>query len=240
MRSTRSIYGITRNSFQLLVYDAETINHLCRSNGKQDISVHGRGINDLSEKIIGNPYHKAWSDILKRCYSETWLKDSKNAFDIGNSVCEEWHKYSNFKSWMMHQVGHREGRVLTKSILTPHNKVFSPDFCIFVPRPVKNLFNHGPPRRIDYPMGVFKDGDKFSAQVLKDGKRTNLGRFHSPKTAHAVYMVAKAEIILYTSQKHLTAFPYDERAREALKHLAHTIVTRIAEPDYNPKDEKLW
>ena len=74
------------------------------------------------------PFYRRWVHMLERCYSERYQE--KKPTYIGCTVCEEWLRFSNFKSWMETQDW--EGKHLDKDLLVEGNKIYSPDTCILV------------------------------------------------------------------------------------------------------------
>lgn len=99
--------------------------------------VYGVGINDADYVVKDCLYYRRWKDTLRRCYSPNY--HVKNPSYIGCIVGKEWHRFSNFKQWMMTQDW--EGKELDKDILCPGNKVYSPDSCVFVDKEVNELFS---------------------------------------------------------------------------------------------------
>jgi hypothetical protein len=99
--------------------------------------VYGIGINDADYVVSNCLYYRKWKQMMRRCYSPNF--HIKNQSYVGCSVCEEWHRFSNFKSWMMQQDW--EGKELDKDILFPGNKVYSPDKCVFIDKKVNELFS---------------------------------------------------------------------------------------------------
>ena len=74
---------------------------------KKNKKIAGVGINDADYKISTTdangktklcPYYMVWSSMLRRCYSPASL--IKDPTYKGCSVIEDWHTFSNFKSWM--------------------------------------------------------------------------------------------------------------------------------------------
>jgi hypothetical protein len=139
------------------------------------------------------PYYKRWSDILKRCYSEKY-QASKLTY-IGCSVCEDWLTFSNFKSWMEQQDW--EGKHLDKDIIKRGNKVYSPEFCVFVGRIVNVFMNSNAAKRGEYPLGVSWDNRKNSFIGLCCNpftkKQERLGYFNCPNEAHKAWKARKHE-----------------------------------------------
>ena len=78
--------------------------------------------------------------MLKRCYSKKCQK--KQPAYKGCIVCEEWHNFQNFAKWYEENYYDVDGErmCLDKDILVKHNKIYSPDTCIFVPETINLLF----------------------------------------------------------------------------------------------------
>lgn len=72
--------------------------------------------------------YMAWSNMLKRCYSEKSLISSPEY--AGCSVCEEWHNYQEFKEWF--NSNFVDGLQLDKDIIKEGNREYSPSTCKFV------------------------------------------------------------------------------------------------------------
>lgn len=154
--------------------------------------VRGVGINDLA--IAGNEkiYH-IWSGMLQRCYDKNY--QIRNPSYMGCSVCKEWLKFSNFKTWVLTQEW--EGKQLDKDIINPSNKVYSPDTCFFVDQNVNTLLTHSKATRGKYPIGVdFKKSyGKFRARVGRFGGKYFEKYFDKSNQASKWYNKTKSEII---------------------------------------------
>lgn len=112
------------------------------------------GINDLNEavKVDGKllPFYVTWRNMLCRCYS-TKFQLTKPTY-VGCTVCDEWKYLSNFKKW--YDENYVDGFALDKDILFEGNKIYSPEFCRFVPAYLNSLLiDHGNARG-DLPLGV--------------------------------------------------------------------------------------
>lgn len=100
------------------------------------------------------PYYVSWVSMLRRCYSES-VKKTRKTYE-GCITCDEWHLFSNFKSWMEQQDW--RGKELDKDILGS-GKLYSPDSCCFVEPCVNNFIASfsRPARKGGLPMGVRYD-----------------------------------------------------------------------------------
>lgn len=130
---------------------------------KSNKLVAGVGVNDadypivrFGETVNGRkkrewicPYYKTWSAMLNRCYRnpvQTAYKDT--------TVCDEWHTFSSFKSWM--ETHEWEGKELDKDLLSENN-VYSPSTCIFIPGWLNAYLIGGKPEHPTHLPGIFYD-----------------------------------------------------------------------------------
>jgi hypothetical protein len=134
---------------------------------------------DKNGKQIRCPFYVRWKSLIHRCYSPTaWKQTNKNGY-LKNAqyeyctVSEEWHTFTNFKSWMESQDW--EGNHLDKDILFPGNTVYGPDTCIFVPPHINTMLVDQKPGK--YPPGVrFHSKYKiFFISIRINGKKTSKG-----------------------------------------------------------------
>ena len=168
-----------------------------------------KGLNGKTSKM-----YSAWSGMLKRCYSENYL--DQNPTYVGCSVDPQWHDLQNFAEWYKEQYK-EDGWCLDKDILMPHNKVYSPDNCCYVPQEVNKAVKLGHTDRTKLPVGVVAQtgacGVKFIAQIhigRQYGKC--LGVFDTPEEAHLVYCYAKEKHI-----KNLAEVKYSKVLRQDVK-----------------------
>lgn len=81
-----------------------------------------------------------WKNMLRRCYDEKEHKRSPTYIDC--EVSEEFHNFQNFGEWDNDNFYIVEGQrmCLDKDILVKHNKIYSPENCIYVPQTINSLF----------------------------------------------------------------------------------------------------
>jgi len=181
-----------------------------RSYGKRR-SIYGVGINDAdymtgihsdhpenkTGKELFCPFYNTWRGMLRRCYSEKEHKRSPSYKQC--SVAPEWHLFSNFKSWMEKQDWN--GKHLDKDLIVPGNKVYGPEFCIFVHQNINALICDSAASRGNLPLGVRLNGGSFTAQVGDGlGGQIHIGSFKKLNDACYAYLAAKAEIVMNLAQ----------------------------------------
>ena len=172
--------------------------------------IYGIGINDAdyivtyknyaTKKRITCPYYRRWFDMFRRCYSTKYHIKKPTYIDC--TVCDEWLVFSKFKSWMIHQDWHV--MELDKDLLFPGNKIYGPEFCIFISQELNTLLVDSAASRGQYPLGVnlHKITGKFVSQCSVNGERKHLGLFDSPELASLAYRRYKSAIIIEISNQY--------------------------------------
>ena len=192
--------------------------------------VYGVGVNDLGyrvhvqEDVTENggkrirktvfqcKFYTAWTDMLKRCYSEKSL-ESRPSYS-GTSVCSEWLSATAFKKWMEQQDW--RDKCLDKDIIAPGSRLYSPETCAFVLQATNKFVTARDACRGDYPIGVhlFKPTGKYRAACRNPftGKHEHLGYFSTPEEAHEAWRKRKHELAQLVAARES-----DIRVVEALK-----------------------
>lgn len=193
---------------------------------KRSKLIHGVGINDADyvtqrkfkdengvARVEYCSFYQTWINMLKRCYSSSY--QAIETTYIGCSVCEEWKRFSSFRRWMVSQKW--EGMQLDKDHAYPGNKIYGPEFCVFIPQALNLFLNDQRRQRGDWPVGVSwsRRDKKFKAQCCDPFIGTNvcLGLFKCPDEAHEAWR----------RRKHRHALKYadmqtDPRIAEALRN----------------------
>ena len=157
-----------------------------------------------------------WSNMLKRCYSDSYKKKQPTYKDC--AVSENFKSYEYFYEWCNEQIGFdNEGWQLDKDLLIKGNKVYSEYSCVFLPREINQVLVKRESSRGEHLIGVSWDKrDKaFVAQVSKNkGKREYLGCFNTELEAFKAYKKAKEVIVKEQAEKWKGKI--DERAYNAL------------------------
>jgi hypothetical protein len=168
--------------------------------------LYGVGINDADYNITKSiradgrskiiwmcPLYRAWSNMLLRCYSERHRDKSPSYADC--YVTSEWHRFSSFRAWALTQPW--EGNEIDKDLLVKGNKIYSPDFCIFISQKLNCFLTDHAAGRGKWPLGVclYCNGKKFLAHCNNPntGKCEYLGGFLSPAAAHEAWRRKKHE-----------------------------------------------
>ena len=191
--------------------------------------VYGVGINDADYVVVINeelgyvdgkrkrkevwrcPFYMTWVNMLVRGYSEKLKLKYHTYKDC--TVCEDWLRFSNFKSWMEAQDW--EGKQLDKDILFIGNKLYSPTTCAFVSAHVNKFVLDSGSVRGDFKIGVNRraDNGKFMSRCCNPftGDRELLGHFTDEQAAYEAWLDKKLQ-----HAKALAALQTDERVAKAL------------------------
>ena len=197
LSTPRLVYGVGINDVDYAVEKKETIGYV---GGKQ------------KQKLIwACPYHRAWKNMLKRCYSDKF--QDKNPTYKGCTVADDWLTFSVFKNWMEAQ--NWEGMQLDKDLLFADNKIYSAEACVFVTQMVNSFTIDSGASRGEWLIGVYwdKEKNKFKSPCSNPftKKQENLGYFSSELEAHQVWLKRKLELAY-----ELAAIQTDERVAKAL------------------------
>lgn len=193
---------------------------------KRKEPVYGIGINDVDDFVVVDgrqttSYH-VWADILYRCHTTKGHLDCPAYTDC--YICEEWKRYSNFKTWF--DKNYIEGYQLDKDILVKGNRVYGPDTCCFVPNDINMLLAKSRKKR-DYPTGVHKHSqcNRYTAQMSVGNQNQYLGLYKTVEEAFAAYKEAKEAYIRALASKHY-----------AQGHLAYNVYEALMNREINIDD----
>ena len=103
---------------------------------------------------------------------------------------------------------------MDKDIIYFGNKVYSPEFCIFVSQQVNSLFIDHKNRRGEWPKGVSYDSRRnlFLATCSIRSKRKHIGYFNSSDEAKSAYNLFKSSHIKDVAEENID----DKRLYDAL------------------------
>ena len=87
-----------------------------------------------------NLAYKYWISMMERCYSKDF--QNKHSSYIKSTVCEEWHNFQNFAEWFYENYYEIKGEKmqLENNILMKGNMIYCPEYSIFAPVRINNLF----------------------------------------------------------------------------------------------------
>lgn len=188
-------------------------------------SIYGVGINDadyvIAPKVSGRQvvchFYSTWKSMFVRSYSKKY--HSKQPTYVECSVADDWHRFSEFRKWMINQAW--DGMALDKDILCFGNLVYSSETCVFVPRFVNNCFAVG--SRKGMPFGVcapekMKESPRPFSACGSDryGKTIHLGHYSSAKYAHAAWQVYKIQSMRECLDKYSSTANADARVSTAI------------------------
>lgn len=182
--------------------------------------VYGWGVNDAdyvvkpksptTGKGVVCPAYNRWVGMLERAFCPKC--HVRQPTYVGTTICEEWRSFMAFRAWYLAQeaeLGDLTDLAIDKDILTPGNKHYSPENCVFVPQSLNSLLNHYGARLGAYPKGVafHKPSGRLQAQVCENGKGRYLGLFDTPEEASLAYRKAKMRLVLQEADKYKASRP---------------------------------
>ena len=146
--------------------------------------------------------YEIWHSMLKRCYDPYII--NKQLTYQNAIVCKSWHNFQNFAEWCKENYYEipNERTELDKDIIKKSNKIYSPEYCSFVPKSINCLLTKSNNARGCCPIGVCFDKNKYKSQINIDGKRKHLGYFSAPIDAFGVYKKAKEKYIKVMANKY--------------------------------------
>ena len=161
----------------------------------------GEGKYKTRENGKATRVYSTWNSMLQRCYNEKCQE--KNPTYKNCSVTEEWYNFQNFAEWYYNNYYEIEGErmCLDKDILVKHNKIYSPDTCIFVPQTINVLFTKSDETRGDSVIGTTLDYGKYIVQCSMINPKTGkskceyLGTYDTETEAFQVYKYYKEKNI---------------------------------------------
>lgn len=162
---------------------------------------------------VSQTYH-TWRGMIRRCYSAK--AQLRNPTYTGCIVSDDWHDFQGFAEWWANNEFSDLGYDLDKDILTPDNKVYSPDTCVFVPQEINKLLLFSRANKGELPQGIYlhKPTGRYRAQISVDSKRMHLGLFDDVDDAYQAYKEAKESNVKHVAERWRNKI--DERVYHAL------------------------
>ena len=147
------------------------------------------------------PEYESWRGMLLRSYSPSYILKYPTYTDV--SVCPEWHNFQVFAEWWHRQwYANEEGFDLDKDLILTGNKIYSQEYCSFVPHSINKLTNLQPSSRGFLPLGVTQSGLGWQARVSMGEKYVVLGHFTTVQEASRVYREAKESYVKSMADKY--------------------------------------
>ena len=157
----------------------------------------GEGKYKVSENGKNTRAYKTWNHMLERCYNEK--NRHKNPTYKNCNVSEEWHNFENYAKWYYDNYYEVEGETmeLDKDILFKHNKIYSPETCIFVPKTINSLFVKRQNSRGESVIGATPKNGRYQVQCniinpkTSKSKKEYLGICDTQEKAFEIYKYYK-------------------------------------------------
>ena len=161
----------------------------------------GEGEYKARENGKNTRIYNVWHNMMQRCYDRKYHE--KHPTYINCTVSEEFHNFQNFGMWDKDNFYQIEGQqmCLDKDILFKHNKIYSPETCIYVPQTINKLFIKNDNIRGDSLIGTTLYNDKYIVQcrLLNPGtgksKLKYLGLYDTQEKGFEVYKYYKEKNI---------------------------------------------
>ena len=170
---------------------------LSNPNHPKTLGVGFMGIGPYVAKRAGKmtKEYTLWFHMLQRSTDEGRKSSSVPKAYHDKSTDPQWHNFQEFAEWCQWQVGFKNsGWELDKDLLVKHNKVYSPDTCVFLPNEVNCFLIRRESVRGDNPIGVhyFRRDGYYLAQGSFGGAATErIGEFKTSTEAFLAYKERK-------------------------------------------------
>ena len=161
-----------------------------------------------------NIYTK-WKNMIERCYNEKFHQ--RQPTYIGCYVSDEFKDYSKWREWYDKYPYKQDDWQIDKDLLIKGNKVYSEDYCVFLPKEINVVLTKRTALRGEYLIGVswHNTNKAFVAKVNKNkGNPEWLGSFNTEIEAFNAYKQAKESYIKEVADRWKDRI--DPRAYEAL------------------------
>ena len=149
--------------------------------------------------------YKTWKEMIGRCYCPS-ISSYKNYGKQGVTVCSEWLNFQNYAKWYYDNC-YDESFVIDKDFLVKGNKIYSPNYCCFIPSEINSAITLRNRNRGDTPVGVRIKNNKIIAQINYMNKKKHLGTFDTIEEAFAVYKKEKEICLKEYADKYKSILP---------------------------------
>jgi Fe-S-cluster formation regulator IscX/YfhJ len=158
--------------------------------------------------------YRMWNSMLQRA-SVKYIEQRPSY--AGTSVDPAFVRFADFAAWAMQQVGwDADDAQLDKDLLCKGNRVYGPEFCVFLPLRINSLIITNASRRGELPVGVRKarTHGKYEARVNNSGVKIGLGTHTTPEAAFLAYKAGKEALLRRVAEQYRDNL--DPRAYAAL------------------------
>lgn len=154
------------------------------------------------------PQYIRWSNMFRRCYCADYY--NKHTTYKNCVVCDEWHNFQKFASWYdQNYYACNEEIHLDKDILCKGNKIYSPEFCVFIPQALNKLLTKSNKIRGNTPIGIIKRNNYYEVKCGEGNKNPKyIGVFKNENDAFYAYKSHKEKIIKEMANKYKEIIPY--------------------------------
>ena len=156
-----------------------------------------------------------WKNMIERCYNEKFHQRQPTYIDC--TVSDEFKDYSKWREWYDKYPYKQGDWQIDKDLLIKGNKVYSEDYCVFLPKEINSVLTKRTALRGEHLIGVcwHNTNKAFVAKVNKNkGNPEWLGSFKTEIEAFNAYKQAKESYIKELADKYKDVL--DPRAYEAL------------------------
>ena len=151
-------------------------------------------------KYIATPAYKQYRAIIERCRADGKTQKTYASY-VGVTLSEDFDTFEKWLEWAKQQIGFgntsNNGKVwpLDKDILLKGNKLYSPDYCVFIPNEINNFVTNRKADRGEYPIGVHYSTKekKYIASCSMNSKKYYIGGYHSIEESFMAYKQFKEQ-----------------------------------------------
>ena len=162
-------------------------------------------------KYRAKPEYKQYLAMIERCKTNGQTQTTYESY-INVTLSEDFNTFEKWLEWAKEQIGfgntadNGKRWPLDKDILLKGNKLYSPDYCVFIPNEINNFVTNRKTDRGEYPIGVHystKD-KKYVASCSMNSKKYYIGGYNSIEESFMAYkqfkeQAAKQLAIQYTN-----------------------------------------